>query len=81
VSLAAIRRTRPKQIYAPEFHASTPLELAKLARSGAGLVIARHPLQRSLRDDDLMRLREFVQIGDDVYVLAKYIAAVGRLNI
>src|ERR1700758_3166787 len=65
-----------EQIHAPEFHVSDPLESARLTRSCAGPVIARHPLQRSLRDDYLMWLRELVQIGRNVRGLAKNIAAV-----
>jgi hypothetical protein len=47
----------------------------------ARLVIARHPLQCSPRDDYFMWLCEIVQIGRNIHVHAKNIAAIGRFDV
>jgi hypothetical protein len=46
-----------EQVYTPEFHLSDPRELARFSGPGESQAIGRHPVQRNLRNDDLMWLR------------------------
>ena len=70
-----------EQLYTPEFHVSDPFERTNFARACMELVVCRHPLQRSLRNDQLVRVCDLAKVCGDSNILTKNIIAVGGVHI